>query len=86
MHIAGCVGTPTITVWGGSDPELFGWQKIDRSKHRVLQKKLSCHPCNRWISPNTSKVELPSMCPDFECLQQISARMLLDVIYESINA
>jgi ADP-heptose:LPS heptosyltransferase len=85
MHIAGCVNTPTITVWGGSDPALFGWQKIDRDQHKILHKKLSCHPCNRWLSPNTSKVELPSMCPDFACLDQVSAEMLLNLVFEKLK-
>lgn len=86
MHIAGCLGTPTITVWGGSDPVLFGWQKINPEKHVVLQHKLSCQPCNRWIAPNTTRVEIPSMCPDFACLQKISTEQLLDAILKKLDS
>ncbi len=72
MHIAGCVGTSTVTVWGGSDPELFGWKKINPQKHHEVRiKDLDCHPCNRWIEPNTSKASEPGLCPDFRCIRDI---------------
>ena len=35
MHLAGCLGTPTVSVWGGSDPNLYGWHKVNEKKHSV---------------------------------------------------
>ena len=86
MHIAGCVGTKTITIWGGSDPEHFGWEKINSEKHTILKRKLSCQPCNRWIAPNTNKVELSSLCPDFACLAEIKPEEFIKVLEEKFNA
>lgn len=77
MHLAGCLGTPTVTVWGGSDPNLYGWHKVNNKKHKVLHYDLGCGPCSRWIEPNHSKVEVPSMCPDFKCLSQISVNEIV---------
>lgn len=86
MHIAGCLGTPTITVWGGSDPALFGWQKLNPEKHIVIQHKLSCHPCNRWLSPNTSKVDIPSICPDFACLEKVNPKQLIEATLKQLES
>lgn len=77
MHLAGCVGTRTVSVWGGSDPNLYGWHKINAAKHKVIHYPLECGPCSRWIEPNHSKVEVPSMCPDFKCLSQISVNEIM---------
>lgn len=77
MHLAGCIGTPTVSVWGGSDPDLYGWHKINSKKHKVIHYNLGCGPCSRWIEPNHSKVEVPSMCPDFKCLSQISVNEIM---------
>lgn len=85
LHIAGTTRTPTVTVWGGSDPDLYGWSKIDPSKHITIHQKLDCHPCSRWIEPNTSKVEFPGMCPDFKCLQMIEPTEVQEAITEIIH-
>lgn len=80
MHLAGCLGIPTVTIWGGSDPALYGWNKVDAAKHTEIYKHPECGPCNRWIEPNRSRVELPSMCPDFKCLEGISVQEILQAI------
>lgn len=82
MHLAGCLGVKTVSIWGGSDPNLYGWHKVNAEKHRIIYKNPSCGPCSRWIAPNLSKTEVPSMCPDFECLSKISVNEVL----QSINS
>jgi ADP-heptose:LPS heptosyltransferase len=84
MHLAGCLGVPTISVWGGSDPAHYGWNNIDK-KHAVIYKALECGPCNRWIQPNTSKAILPSLCPDFACLHQITSNEVLKAIVQRLE-
>lgn len=86
MHIAGCVGTPTVTVWGGSDPGFYGWAKINAKKHSIVQMNVNCSPCNRWLQPNTTRVEVPSMCPDFKCLQGISTERITKAIDAHLNS
>ena len=71
LHVAGAVGTRTITICGGSDPELFGWQKLDAKKHLIVQHKMDCHPCYRYYLPNRSRVEAANDCPDFKCIRGI---------------
>jgi ADP-heptose:LPS heptosyltransferase len=44
LQIAGTVGTNSVTIIGGSDPEIFGWHKINPAKHKIIQHKLGCHP------------------------------------------
>lgn len=77
LHIAGCVGTPTVTVCGGSDPEIFGWHKINAEKHVLVKHTISCHPCYRWILPNRSRVDDPATCPDFKCIRSIDPEQVL---------
>ena len=84
MHLAGCLGVPTVSIWGGSDPKLYGWHKVDAEKHTVIYKNPSCGPCSRWIKPNLSKTEVPSLCPDFSCLSKISANEILSEVDKRI--
>lgn len=42
-HLAAAVGTPTVTIYGPSSPDV--WAPIGR-QHLVVQKKLACVPCS----------------------------------------
>ena len=72
LHIAGSVGTKTLTIVGGSDPDVFGWHKISPANHKIVQHKLYCHPCYRHYLPNQSRTTSPSKCPDFKCISGIT--------------
>jgi hypothetical protein len=80
MHVAGAVETKTITIVGGSDPQIFGWHKIDDSIHKIIQHKLSCHPCYRHYLPNQSRTSDPKNCPDFKCIKGISVDEVFRVL------
>jgi ADP-heptose:LPS heptosyltransferase len=80
MHIAGSLGVPTVTVWGGSDPNFYGWHSISPELHTILYTQPSCGPCSRWLKPNLSRVELPSLCPDFKCLKGITSNQIISAI------
>lgn len=80
LHIAGTVGTATVTICGGSDEELFGWHKVNADKHFLIQNKLSCHPCYRWFLPNRERVENANDCPDFKCIRSISPHQVFKKI------
>lgn len=64
MHAAAAVGTPAITLYGPTDPNLtFPWG----NRHQIVKKDLTCSPCYFY-----SNMELT--CPahrDFECIQSI---------------
>lgn len=85
MHIAGCLGTPTVIVFGASDPEHFGWEKLNPVLHVVVRKFINCQPCNRWILPNRSRVAEPALCPDFKCLSDISLEEFYNVAYSKLK-
>lgn len=86
LHIAGCVGTPTVTISGASDPNLFGWHKVNDQKHKIVQHKLECHPCYHWLHPNRSRVTHPSECPDFKCIRSVSPESVFDAVREVLSA
>jgi len=85
LHIAGCVGTPTVTICGGSDPQIFGWHKIDQRKHRLVKHTIACHPCYRWIAPNTSRVRDPLLCPDFKCIRSIDETEVFRAVSDQLT-
>lgn len=72
MHLAVAFGRPTFTLWGGSDPTLYGYEWLDPIRHRSASAKLPCGPCNSWVKPNTSRVDNPLKCPDFACMQRLN--------------
>lgn len=88
MHMAVALGKPTFTIWGGSDPVLYGYDKMDPAKHRSIRKAMNCAPCNSWIAPNTSKTTDPVKCPDFACLAGLNTETVFKefrTFYESLN-
>jgi ADP-heptose:LPS heptosyltransferase len=47
-HLAYALGTPSLTLFGGTDPERWGpqnWPNIEPGRHRVLARPASCRPC-----------------------------------------
>ncbi len=85
MHIAASLKTPTLTVWGGSDFNLYGYHSFEPEHHQIIFHKISCHPCNSWINPNTSRVFDPLACPDFKCIRQISVLEVFEKCKEMIS-
>jgi ADP-heptose:LPS heptosyltransferase len=47
FHVACLVGTRTVTLWGDTDPALWGpaWEA---ERHAVLRSPRPCAPCERW--------------------------------------
>jgi heptosyltransferase-2 len=45
MHLAGSVGTPTVSLWGSSDPEEV--RQLGAPDIRVTGPALPCKPCRR---------------------------------------
>ena len=72
MHIAVALNKPTFTIWGASNPTLYGYGWMDEKKHKIVSLNLKCAPCSAWINPNISRVKDPLQCPDFKCIKDIS--------------
>lgn len=58
MHIAAAVGTPTVALFGPTDPALYGPYG---TVHQVIRKPCRCAP--RWRRP---------VCRDRECMRAIT--------------
>lgn len=80
MHMAVSLGKPTVSIWGASDPILFGYNTLDGNRHKVVRNRLFCQPCNAWIAPNTERVSDPLRCPDFKCIRSIAPATVMDAV------
>jgi ADP-heptose:LPS heptosyltransferase len=50
LHLAAALGTPTIRVYGPTDPAIFGpWDA--NGPHQVLTHQIPCRPCGNLIAP-----------------------------------
>jgi len=71
LHLAVSQGTPTIHLFGPTDPRLFGpWG--DSRKHVVVATTMDCAPCNRLDYS-------PRELADHPCVRSISTSAVLEV-------
>ena len=82
MHMAAAVSIPTITIWGGSNYNLFGYEKVAPNMHKTIAESPNCWPCNSWLNPNKNRVENPDTCPDFKCLTSITVKSFNKIFTE----
>lgn len=75
MHIAVALNKPTFTIWGASNPKLYGYDWIGE-RHKIISLNLSCAPCSSWLNANTSRISNPSLCPDYKCIKDISVELV----------
>ena len=75
MHIAVALNKPTFTIWGASNPTLYGYEWLG-AKHKVVSLNLACAPCSSWLNANTSRVSNPALCPDYKCIKGISVEIV----------
>ncbi len=77
MHIAAALNKPTFTIWGASNPLLYGYEWMG-PKHKIVSLRLACAPCSVWIHPNISRVKDPLKCPDYKCMRDITVSKVMD--------
>ncbi len=60
-HLAIAVGTPTIVIFGPTDPEKWG---LRNSRHKIVRKPLACSPCFIF--------GYHKLCHSIDCMANIS--------------
>ena len=80
MHLAVALQKKSVTIFGGTNEKLYGYQFLDAVNHKVIAASISCRPCSAWKNANTSRVNNPLLCPDFACLSAITP----DLVYQQI--
>jgi ADP-heptose:LPS heptosyltransferase len=53
-HVGYALGTPTVTVFGGTDPARWGppaWSAEAPGLHQVITNPVPCWPCDYWVCP-----------------------------------
>ncbi|MDF2450305.1 MAG: rfaQ 6 [Bacteroidota bacterium] len=85
MHIAVALNKPTFTIWGATDKKLYGYNWMGQA-HLTLSLDVWCAPCSAWINPNRKRVSDPLMCPDFQCIKNISSEQVNSSLEKFMNA
>ncbi len=67
MHISGLVGTPTITLFGPTDPKR--WKPLG-DKNIIIHKNMPCSPCGEHFNCSKQK----------ECMTKIKVKEVIDII------
>lgn len=81
-HLAAAIGIPIIAIFGPSDPEYWGSEKIDK-KHTVLSAKLPCQPCNN-IENDFYGCHLQEH-NRYQCLKDVTISMVLTIVKEKLS-
>ena len=85
MHMAVGLQKKTLTIFGGSNESLYGYQILDGKNHKVISSSLKCRPCSGWKNANTSRVSNPLDCPDFACLTTIEPSFVYQQLTNHFN-
>lgn len=59
LHLAQAVGTPTVRVYGPTDPARFGPRGAPE-RQRVIRAALHCQPCGDIVAPPCGAVSTPA--------------------------
>jgi len=75
MHIAALCNTPTISIWGGTHPDL-GFSALnqpDKFSIQIPKTELECRPCTVYGKGECAR-------GDFACMNRISSQMVFERI------
>ncbi len=74
LHLAVAVGTPTVHLFGPSDPAAFG-PYGDSARHAIVSAEMDCAPCGRLDIP-------ASELDEHRCMLTIEAKQVLSAVEE----
>ncbi|QOI96547.1 MAG: glycosyltransferase family 9 protein [Flammeovirgaceae bacterium] len=81
MHLATLAGTPVLSIWGGTHPDV-GFGPFGQGNESILQidqKELPCRPCSVYGKEKCHR-------GDFACLTRISIEIVSKRITERLNS
>jgi heptosyltransferase-2 len=80
MHLAAAVGTPTVSVWGPSDPSETS-PPAGAGHRLVTSPALPCRPCRRNHCPRSGR---GTMLPDAreECMRLVDAGRVISAVHQ----
>jgi ADP-heptose:LPS heptosyltransferase len=81
MHLAVLAGTPVLSIWGGTHPDVgFGpYQRGDESIIQIDRKELPCRPCSVFGKETCHR-------GDFACLNWITPDVISERIAKTLKA
>ena len=82
MHLAGAVGTPTVSLWGPSDPNEV--RQVGATDIRVTGAELPCKPCYRNHCMRRGRGTLLADAHE-ECMQLIEVQDVLSAVESAVG-
>lgn len=81
MHFATLAGTPILSIWGGTHPDVgFGpFQRDQNSIIQISREELSCRPCSVYGKETCAR-------GDFACMTHITPEMVRNRIVEALKS
>jgi len=80
MHLAALTGTPLLSIWGGTDPDVgFGpYQYGEESILQISREELNCRPCSVYGKETCFR-------GDFACMNQITVDRTYTTIIQRLK-
>lgn len=80
MHFATLAGTPILSIWGGTHPDVgFGpFQRDEASIVQISREELACRPCSVYGKETCAR-------GDFACMTRITPQLVSNRITEILN-
>lgn len=80
MHMAAATGIPTISIWGPTCINSYGYEKLNPNMHRCISLRLDCSPCHSHINENKSRVLHYMDCTSRDCLLELSVEDVMSQV------
>ncbi len=84
LHLAFLAGTPTVSLWGETDPALWGpaWEQ---ERHTLIRSPRPCAPCERW-SDERHRIQRGRPEPSCEhCMEAILPETVYEAVVEQLR-
>lgn len=78
MHMASLVGTPAVSIWGGTHPYV-GFYGFGQDPDNAVQVDLPCRPCSVYGDKHC-------LFKDYRCMEQIKPEMVVQKIAKIVDA